>query len=139
MFLPFLQATEIFIDDDTKLTLNGLLQYVVELEEAEKNRRLNDLLDALDFNQVVIFVSKAKRATELAKLLEDIHFPAMYMHSQMDQRERIERYKAFKNFEKRILVTTDLFGRGIDIEKVNIVINYDFPDRDHGTDQYLHS
>lgn len=44
-------------------------------------------------------------------------------------------YAAFKDFSKRILVSTDLFGRGIDIERVNIVINYDFPDQ---SDQYLH-
>lgn len=131
-------AMEIFIDDETKLTLHGLVQYVVELDESEKNRKLNDLLDALEFNQVVIFVSKVKRATELAKLLKDCNFPAMYMHSQMKQEERIARFKQFKDFKERILVTTDLFGRGIDIEKVNIVINYDFPDREHGSDQYLH-
>ena len=47
----------------------------------------------------------------------------------------IKRYKSFKDFNKRILVTTDLFGRGIDIERVNIVINYDFPDE---SNQYLH-
>lgn len=51
---------------------------------------------------------------------------------------RTSRYKQFKNFEKRILVATDLFGRGIDIERVNIVVNYDFPDGDDGSDQYLH-
>lgn len=51
---------------------------------------------------------------------------------------RTNRYKQFKNFEKRILVATDLFGRGIDIERVNIVVNYDFPDGDDGSDQYLH-
>jgi len=49
---------EIFVDDDTKLTLHGLQQYFVRLEESQKNRKLNDLLDALEFNQVVIFVSK---------------------------------------------------------------------------------
>jgi ATP-dependent RNA helicase UAP56/SUB2 len=62
----------------------------------------------------------------------------MFIHSGMKQDERIKKYKAFKDFEKRILVTTDLFGRGIDIERVNIVINYDFPDGDNGSDQYLH-
>lgn len=51
---------------------------------------------------------------------------------------RTNRYKQFKNFEKRILVATDLFGRGIDIERVNIVVNYDFPDGEDGSDQYLH-
>lgn len=126
---------EVYIDDGSKLTLHGLQQYYVRLEENEKNRKLNDLLDALEFNQVVIFVSKVERAKQLSKLLEDINFPAMCIHSRMKQDERIEKFKAFKEFKKRILVTTDLFGRGIDIERVNIVVNYDFPD-DH--DQYLH-
>eukprot|EP00341_Mesodinium_pulex_P016132 CAMPEP_0116995284 /NCGR_PEP_ID=MMETSP0467-20121206/68659_1 /TAXON_ID=283647 /ORGANISM="Mesodinium pulex, Strain SPMC105" /LENGTH=418 /DNA_ID=CAMNT_0004693563 /DNA_START=39 /DNA_END=1295 /DNA_ORIENTATION=+ len=126
---------EIFVDDDTKLTLHGLQQYFIRLEENEKNRKLNDLLDALEFNQVVIFVAKVARANELNRLLDDCNFPSICIHSGMKQEERIARYKSFKDFEKRILVTTDLFGRGIDIERVNIVINYDFPD---SSDQYLH-
>lgn len=126
---------EVFVDDDTKLTLHGLQQYYARLEENEKNRKLDALLDALEFNQVVIFVSKVQRAKELNKLLEDCNFPSICIHGAMKQEERIAKYKSFKDFEKRILVTTDLFGRGIDIEKVNIVINYDFPDE---SDQYLH-
>jgi len=135
---------EIYVDDDTKLTLHGLQQYYVKLTEAEKNRKLNDLLDALDFNQVVIFVSKVARANELDRLLQECNFPSMCIHSGMGQDERIQRYKDFKDFKKRILVCTDLFGRGIDIERVNIVINYDFPESKEGgqsssaSDQYLH-
>lgn len=60
---------EIFVDDDTKLTLYGLQQYYIHLTEAEKNRKLNDLLDALEFNQVVVFVSKVARANELNRYL----------------------------------------------------------------------
>ena len=65
---------EILIDDDTKLKLHGLLQYYVKLEEKEKNRKLNDILDQIEFNQVVIFVSKVERAKELSKLLEECMF-----------------------------------------------------------------
>lgn len=126
---------EIYVDDDTKLTLHGLQQYYVRLTEEEKNRKLNDLLDMLDFNQVVIFVSKGKRALELSKLLQDCNFPSICIYATLDQEERIKRFKEFKEFKHRILVSTDLFGRGIDIERVNIVINYDFPDQ---SDQYLH-
>lgn len=126
---------EIYVDDDTKLTLHGLQQYYIKLGESEKNRKLNDLLDALEFNQVVIFVSKVARANELNRLLTECNFPSICIHSGMTQEERIKRFKSFKEFNKRILVSTDLFGRGIDVERVNIVINYDFPDN---TDQYLH-
>jgi len=129
-------AQEIYIDDDKELTLHGLHQFYVKLDEATKNRKLTDLLDALNFNQVVIFVSKPQRAKELSRLLEDCNFPSICIHGHpMKQEERISRFKLFKDFHKRILVSTDLFGRGIDIERVNIVINYDFPDQ---SDQYLH-
>merc|ERR1711871_316489 len=60
---------EISIDDESKLTLHGLLQHFTKLEEKEKNRKLNDLLDALEFNQVVIFVKSVQRAIALDKLL----------------------------------------------------------------------
>ncbi|DBA02932.1 TPA: hypothetical protein N0F65_005959 [Lagenidium giganteum] len=126
---------EIYVDDETKLTLHGLQQYFIKLEEAEKNRKLNDLLDALEFNQVVIFVSKKNRARELNRLLNECNFPSICITSDLTQEERIKRYKSFKDFHKRILVTTDLFGRGMDIERVNIVVNYDFP---NDSDQYLH-
>eukprot|EP01035_Chromulina_nebulosa_P024746 gene24746-32228_t len=76
---------EIFVDDDTKLTLHGLQQYYIRLDETEKNKKLNDLLDLLDFNQVVIFVAKVKRAIELSKLLEDCNFPSICIHSQLKQ------------------------------------------------------
>ncbi|KAG1760521.1 P-loop containing nucleoside triphosphate hydrolase protein [Suillus occidentalis] len=99
---------EIFVDDETKLTLHGLQQHYVKLDENAKNRKLNELLDVLEFNQVVIFVKSVARAVELDKLLA---------------------------FEKRILVATDIFGRGIDVERVNIVINYDCPP---DADSYLH-
>ncbi|GBG25360.1 ATP-dependent RNA helicase SUB2 [Hondaea fermentalgiana] len=126
---------EIFIDDQSKLTLHGLQQYYVDLEEDQKNRKLSDLLDAIQFNQVIIFVSKVQRATELCKLLVECNFPAICCTSKMKQAERLEVLAKFKNFDARILVTTDLMGRGLDVEKVNAVINYDMADN---SDSYLH-
>ncbi|KAE8678688.1 DEAD-box ATP-dependent RNA helicase 15 [Hibiscus syriacus] len=129
------QPMEIYVDDEAKLTLHGLVQHYIKLSELEKNRKLNDLLDALDFNQVVIFVKSVNRAAELNKLLVECNFPSICIHSGMSQEERLIRYKGFKEGHKRILVATDLVGRGIDIERVNIVINYDMPD---SADTYLH-
>jgi len=71
----------------------------------------------------------------LAQLLIDQNFPAIALHRGMSQEERLAKYRAFKNFEKRILVSTNLFGRGMDIERVNIVFNYDMPEN---SDTYLH-
>ncbi|KAI8013789.1 DEAD-box ATP-dependent RNA helicase 56 [Camellia lanceoleosa] len=109
--------------------------HYIKLSELEKNRKLNDLLDALDFNQVVIFVKSVSRAAELNKLLVECNFPSICIHSGMSQEERLTRYKGFKEGHKRILVATDLVGRGIDIERVNIVINYEMPD---SANTYLH-
>ncbi|GJM89925.1 hypothetical protein PR202_ga06154 [Eleusine coracana subsp. coracana] len=133
--LKHIMPMEIYVDDEAKLTLHGLVQHYIKLSEAEKNRKLNDLLDALDFNQVVIFVKSVSRAAELNKLLCECNFPSICIHSGMTQEERLTRYKNFKEGHKRILVATDLVGRGIDIERVNIVINYDMPD---SADTYLH-
>eukprot|EP00388_Colpodella_angusta_P011580 GDKJ01029591.1.p1 GENE.GDKJ01029591.1~~GDKJ01029591.1.p1 ORF type:complete len:427 (+),score=114.80 GDKJ01029591.1:37-1317(+) len=126
---------EIFVDDEGKLTLHGLLQHYVELEEKEKTRKLMSILDNQEFNQAIIFVKSPARAKALNGLLNENKFPSICVHGQMKQAERIQKYKEFKNFEKRIMVATDLFGRGIDIERINIVINYDMPEN---ADSYLH-
>lgn len=144
---------EIYVDDQAKLTLYGLLQHYVNLpEEKQKNRKLFDLLDNIDFNQVIIFVKSQDRAEALAKILNTGQFPTAFIHGRMKQEERIRRFEEFKNYGKRILVSTDLMGRGIDINKVNVVINYDLPPLDgykdnneeknsifdRAVDQYLH-
>lgn len=126
---------EIFIDDEAKLKLHGLLQHYVKLQEKDKTRKLVEILDALEFNQVIIFVKSVSRAITLNKLLTECNFPSIAIHGGLGQEERIERYDKFKKFENRILVSTDLFGRGIDMERVNIVINYDMPEN---SDSYLH-
>merc|ERR1719310_863495 len=126
---------EVYVDDEAKLTLHGLRQHYVKLKDNEKNRKLFELLDVLEFNQVVIFVKSVQRCTALAQLLIEQNFPAISIHRGMTQEERLSRYQQFKDFQKRILVATNLFGRGMDIERVNIVSNYDMPE---DTDTYLH-
>ncbi|XP_078382437.1 spliceosome RNA helicase Ddx39b [Oculina patagonica] len=126
---------EVYVDDETKLTLHGLQQYYVKLKDQEKNRKLFDLLDVLEFNQVIIFVKSVQRCVALSQLLVEQNFPAISIHRGMEQEERLSRYKQFKDFSKRMLVATNLFGRGMDIERVNIVFNYDMPE---DSDTYLH-
>ncbi|KAI0236190.1 Suppressor of the cold-sensitive snRNP biogenesis mutant brr1-1, partial [Massospora cicadina] len=126
---------EILIDDETKLTLHGLIQHFVQLKDSDKTRTLNDLLDILEFNQVCIFVRSVARARELHKLLLECNFPCITIHGQLEQSVRIARYQEFKDFKQRIMVCTDVFARGIDIERVNIVVNYDMPE---SADAYLH-
>ena len=131
------EPLEVLVDDETKLTLHGLKQYYVKLEEKGKNRKLSDILDSLEFNQVVIFVSKSGRASALSRLLAEAGFPCMCIHAGLNQKKRIDMYKKFKDqaANARVLVTTDLFGRGVDVERINLSINYDFPT---DTDAYFH-
>jgi superfamily II DNA/RNA helicase len=79
---------EVYVDSDAKLTLHGLKQYYVQLTEEEKNRKLLDLLDSLDFNQVVIFVKSVRRCETLNTLLCDQSFPSIAIHGGMQQPER---------------------------------------------------
>ncbi|OHT07099.1 ATP-dependent RNA helicase SUB2 [Tritrichomonas foetus] len=127
--------TEIYLDDKKKLTLHGLQQFYTKLEATEKNRKLLEILDNFKFNQVVIFVSKKSRAKVLDDILNEVQYPSIAIHSKMPQIDRIKALRLFKNFSKKILVSTDLFARGIDVERVNIVINYDMP---QSSDTYLH-
>jgi len=126
---------EVYVDDEAKLTLHGLKQHYIKLKDNEKNRKLFELLDVLEFNQVIIFVKTVPRCIALSQLLTEQNFPAIGMHRSMPQEERLSRYQQFKDFQKRILVATNLFGRGMDIERVNIVFNYDMPE---DSDTYLH-
>ncbi|VDO26620.1 unnamed protein product [Brugia timori] len=147
------QPMEVYVDDEAKLTLHGLQQHYVKLKETEKNKKLLELLDQLEFNQVniknsvrkascvcciakvVIFVRSVQRCGALHTLLSEQNFPSIAIHRGMPQEERLSRYQQFKDFQKRILVATNLFGRGMDIERVNIVFNYDMPE---DSDTYLH-
>ena len=128
-------AEEVLLDDEKKLTLHGLQQYYCELEPKEKNRKLLDILDEFKFNQVVIFVSSRNRAKALDEILNQVGIPSLAIYRGMEQQDRIKGLRDFKNFKKKILVSTDLFARGIDVERVNIVINYDVPS---SSDTYLH-
>ena len=119
---------ELFVDSDSKLTLHGLKQYYVKLEEKYKTQKLVELLDALEFNQVIIFVQQTKYAQRLQDIINQEGFPSVASHGDMKQPERIKVYNAFKEGKYRIMVSTDMYGRGIDIEKVNVVINYHMPE-----------
>lgn len=107
----------------------------MHIEEKDKIVQLIQLLEKLNYNQAIIFTKKKDRAKYLNKMLNSVDLEAISIFGGMKQEKRIENYKLFKECKKRIIVTTDLFSRGIDIERVNVVINYDLPDT---AEVYLH-
>ena len=82
------QPMEVYVDDEAGLRLDGLKQHYLKLTDAEKNRKLFDLLDVIEFNQVVIFVSATARCKALVQLLTDQNFPAISIHGALKQPER---------------------------------------------------
>lgn len=102
----------------------GLQQYYYIVEDKEKLDKLMYILDRITFNQGVIFVNRIEKAARLTNLLIQKLFNPICIHSRMPQGERIISYDSFKANKFRILVATDLFGRGVDVERVNLVINY---------------
>lgn len=71
-----------------KLSLHGLSQFYVKLEETQKTRKLTDLMDILEFNQVIIFVRDKRRCHSLNKILQESKFPSIELHSDMDATDR---------------------------------------------------
>jgi ATP-dependent RNA helicase UAP56/SUB2 len=87
------------------------------------------------FNQVIVFVRSVQYAIKLDEILRKDNFPSISIHRDLPQDERIKRYNEFKEFKHRIMVSTDIFGRGIDMEKINVVFNFDMP---QDSDTYIH-
>lgn len=126
------QPMEVYVDDEAKLTLHGLQQHYVKLKENEKNKKLFELLDVLEFNQVVIFVKSVQRCMALATLLTDQNFPAIGIHRGMTQEERLSRYQQFKDFQKvnfRFFFSKQF---GVNLENFKKSMNFCFKSMDQG-------
>lgn len=79
---------EILVDDENKLTLEGLHQYYVKVTEQEKLGKLLSIMDAVDFNQIIIFVKNIRRCKELNRVLNESGFPSIAIHSDLAQEDR---------------------------------------------------
>ena len=119
------KPVEIIVIEENKEHLEKLQQFYVKLKEEEKSKKLFDILDNVQFNQVIIFVNSIMRCETLSDLLTSSNFPSIAIHSNLPQEERLKLFDLFKQFKRRIMVATELYGRGVDFLKVNTVINYD--------------
>jgi ATP-dependent RNA helicase len=111
-----------------ELSLDGIRQFFVNVEKEEwKFDTLCDLYESLTIAQAVIFVNTRKKVDWLAAKLKAANFTLSAMHGEMPQKEREEVMEKFRSGGSRVLLATDVWGRGIDVQQVSLVINYDLP------------
>ena len=119
-----------------ELTLDGIKQYYVPLDKEEwKIEVLMNLYMNLEINQAIIYCNTTKRVDELTKQLREKEFTVSAIHGEMDQVTRDLIMREFRTATTRILISTDLLARGIDVQQISVVINYDLPTR---KESYIH-
>jgi translation initiation factor 4A len=111
-----------------EVTLDGIKQFYVSLDREEwKLPVLLDLYQQIAVNQALIYVNKRQKAEWLAKQLATHGFTLEYIHGEMDVAERKKRMDDFRSGSVRVLISTDLLARGIDVQQVSLVVNYELP------------
>jgi ATP-dependent RNA helicase DDX6/DHH1 len=118
-----------------ELTLKGVTQYYAYVQEKEQVHCLSTLFSKLQINQSIIFCNSTHRVELLAKKITELGYSSFYIHARMKQEYRNRVFHDFRQGMCRNLVCSDLFTRGIDIQAVNVVINFDFPKM---PETYLH-
>jgi len=118
------------------LTLEGIKQFYINVEKEEwKLETLTDLYETMTITQAVIFLNTRRKVDWLKEKLGEKDFTVSSMHGDMDQQERDVIMKEFRTGSSRVLITTDLLARGIDVQQVSLVINYDLP---NNRENYIH-
>merc|ERR1719235_456946 len=118
------------------LTLEGIRQFYVAIERDDwKLDVLCDLYETLTIAQAMIYVNTCRRANTLAEEMSKRDFTVSTIHAELDHEERQLVMKQFRSGSSRVLISTDLTARGIDVHQVSLVINYDLP---VSRENYLH-
>lgn len=119
-----------------KLSLKQLNQFYIDVEDEKwKFDTLSDLYDTLTISQSVVFCNKRSKVDWLAQAMRRAGFAVASMHGDMMQKERDKVMEEFRNGSARVLISTDVWARGIDVQQVSVVINYDIP---VNRENYLH-
>lgn len=118
------------------LTLEGIRQFYVAVEDdAQKYETLKHIFSYLSMSQCIIYCNSVKRVCDLQEAMSQDNFPVCCIHRNMTKQERFNSFSDFKNGKCRVLISTNVTSRGIDIQQVSTVINFDVP---HCIDNYLH-
>ncbi|KAK9171659.1 DEAD/DEAH box helicase family protein [Cryptosporidium meleagridis] len=119
-----------------EVSLDKIRQYHVQVEEEKwKFETLCDLYDTLTVTQSIIFCNTKNKVEWLSKKMMENHFTVSFVHGDLPQVTREEILRDFREGKTRVLITTDLWGRGIDVQQVNLVVNYDLP---NNKELYIH-
>uniref|UniRef100_G1NAW6 RNA helicase n=1 Tax=Meleagris gallopavo TaxID=9103 RepID=G1NAW6_MELGA len=119
-----------------ELTLEGIKQFYINVEREEwKLDTLCDLYETLTITQAVIFLNTRRKVDWLTEKMHARDFTVSALHGDMDQKERDVIMREFRSGSSRVLITTDLLARGIDVQQVSLVINYDLPTN---RENYIH-
>ena len=118
------------------LTLEGIRQFYVAVDDdAQKYETLKHLFSYLSMSQCIIYCNSVKRVCDLQEAMTQDNFPVCCIHRNMTKQERFTSFSDFKKGKSRVLISTNVTSRGIDIQQVSTVINFDVP---HCIDNYLH-
>ena len=119
-----------------KLNLECITQYYIALRhDGDKYDTLKDLFSVISVNQTIIYCNSIHRVTDLYKAMTDEGFSVCYIHSSMDKVERDKAFQSFRMGGFRVLISSDITARGIDVQQVSTVINFDITRCPH---KYLH-
>merc|ERR1712194_734435 len=143
MPLDVLEVTDRFMREPVRilvkkdeLTLEGIKQFCIAVDKEEwKLETLCDLYETLTITQAIIYCNTRRKVDWLQEQMQERDFTVSCMHGDMDQRERDIIMREFRSGSSRVLITTDLLARGIDVQQVSLVINFDLPTN---RENYIH-
>jgi translation initiation factor 4A len=126
---------QIFVKKE-QLTLEGIMQYYIPVDnDRQKYITLKNIFSFVNLSHTIIYCNSVKRVQELYEAMQEDGFPVCRIHSGMDKQSRSSSFKDFKTGQTRYLISSNVTSRGIDIQQVSLVINFDLPKCVHN---YLH-
>lgn len=132
----FMNNPESILVKKEALTLEGIKQFYINIKVSDwKFDILKDLYDTISISQCIIYFNSKNKLMEINQRLLDENFPVSFIHGDLSSEERKKTMELFKSGQSRILLSTDLLSRGIDIQQLSLVINFDLP---RSKETYIH-
>ena len=132
----FMNNPEKILVKKEQLTLEGITQFFINIKVNEwKFEVLKDLYDTINISQFIIYINSKNKLMDIYTHLTKENFPVTYIHGELSTNERKEVMENFRSGHSRILLSTDLLSRGIDVQQLSLVINFDLP---KSKETYIH-